>query len=64
MKNSHNTETMKNTGEMCMVFDGETSVDLGNFFINQEGEKVLVTDMVSAEKYGHLVKQKIYVRRE
>jgi hypothetical protein len=57
-----------NTGVICMVFvddpnreDGRRCVDLGNYFKTPDGENVLVIDKEIAQKYGHLVKEKIYV---
>lgn len=57
-----------NTGVICMVCvddpnreDGRRYVDLGNYFKTPDGENVLVTDKETAKRYGHLVKEKIYV---
>ncbi len=56
--------TFRCTGEMCMVHIGETSIDMGNYYVNEEtGEKVLVTRRELAEKYSQLVPVRIYVRR-
>lgn len=55
---------LKLTGEICVVHIGETSVDLGNYYIDEEtGEKVLVTFKELAQKYYVLVHVPIYVRR-
>ena len=52
------------TGEMCMVHIGEASIDMGNYYVNEEtGEKVLITRRELAEKYCQLVPVRIYVRR-
>ena len=51
------------TGEMCMVHIGEASIDMGNYYVNEEtGEKVLITRRELAEKYCQLVPVRIYVR--
>ena len=49
---------------MCMVHIGEASIDMGNYYVNEEtGEKVLITRRELAEKYCQLVPVRIYVRR-
>lgn len=59
-----------NTHSICCVFvedpnreDGVKMIDLGNYFKNDNGDIVLVTSMQLAVKYGHLVKEKIFVRK-
>lgn len=68
--NDNNEVFFENTGEICTVFikddnrdEGFRSVDLGNFFRTPSGEKVLITSRHLADKYGHLVKENIYVPR-
>ena len=61
--------TYKNTGVMCVVTvedvnrkDGIKSVDLGNYFTNDKGDKFLFTSFENAEKYWHLVNVPIVIR--
>ena len=60
----------KNTGQMCMIAvpdpnneDGFRYVDLGNYFIDYDGNKCLVTTLENAKKYSSQVKVPIYVRK-
>ena len=59
-----------NTGEMCVVQvadanreDRARMVDLGNYFKTEDGQKVLVTSLENAKKYGELVNVPIYTRK-
>jgi len=53
---------MKNTGTMCMIAvhnpnneDGMELVDLGNYFIDDNGKKCVMLTETQAKKYSHLV---------
>ena len=59
-----------NTGEICTVFPGDDSkeegfrcVDVGNFYKNAKGERVVVTDIEKAKKYSGLIDVPVYIRR-
>lgn len=58
-----------NTYQMCIVFvpdqnreEGFKCVDLGNFFKDEMGKKVLITSRELAEKYSKLVDVPIFIR--
>lgn len=59
-----------NTGVMCMIHvkdnnchDGIRSVDLGNYYIDENGNYCLITSAELARRYAHLVAVPVYVRR-
>lgn len=59
---------MKNTGEICLVrvFDsnreeGFRVVDLGNYYLSDDGQKCLITTEKLAVEFGHLVNVPIYI---
>lgn len=60
---------MKNTGEMCVVTvpdanrkEGFRWVDLGNYYLTDKGEKVLITSLDLAQRYCSFVSCRIYVK--
>jgi len=59
------------TGEICLIAvqdpsreDGFRHVDLGNYYETKGGQKVLITTVELARRYGHLVDVPVFVRRE
>lgn len=59
---------LTNTGIICRVTDpnspdGIKHIDLGNYFIDTDGSKCVITSEEYAEKYGHLIGVQIYVPR-
>ena len=46
-----------------MVHVGERSIDMGNYFTDENGARCLITSRELAEKYSQLVGCPIYVRR-
>ena len=46
-----------------MVHIGERSIDMGNYFTDENGARCLITSHELAEKYGQLVSCPVYVRR-
>jgi len=58
-----------NTYEMCIVMvpdqnrkEGVRNVDLGNFFKDEMGKKVLITSRELAEKYSKFVDVPVFIR--
>jgi len=58
-----------NTYEMCIVMvpdqnrkEGCRNVDLGNFFKDETGQKVLITSRELAEKYSKFVNTPVFIR--
>ena len=47
---------------ICMVYDGERCIDLGNYY-ERDGVRVLLTSEKLAKEYGYLVDCPIYIRR-
>lgn len=61
---------LTNTGVICLVAvtdpngdDGIKHIDVGNYFIDTDGSKCVITSEDYAEKYGHLIDVPIYVPR-
>lgn len=59
-----------NTNEICFIKvkcpnreEGFKMVDLGNYFKNEKGEKVLITTLEKAKRFGHLVDVDIYIHK-
>lgn len=56
-----------NTGAMCMVHVNENGVDrvidLGNYYCDKKGERVLITSVNLAELYARFVNVPVYVFR-
>jgi len=60
---------MKNTGVMCMITvndanreDGIKHIDIGNYYIDEQGEKCVITTKDIANKYSELIDCKIYTK--
>ena len=60
-----------NTGEMCMIIvrddnreEGIRPVDIGNYFKDTKGNKVLIMNKEDAIKYNKLVDCPIYIRKK
>ena len=43
--------------------EGFRCVDVGNFYKNAKGERVVVTDIEKAKKYSGLIDVPVYIRR-
>ena len=41
--------------------EGFRLVDVGNYYADGKDEKFLITSFELAKKYGHLVKEKVYI---
>ena len=59
---------MKNMNEICLVAiedlnqnDELKFIDLGNYFLDSNGRKCLITSKELAEKYSHKVNVPIYI---
>ena len=64
-------KTFKNTGVMCMVTiadfsrdEGFKHVDLGNYFLDSNGNKCLITSKELANKYYKQINVPIYAYKE
>jgi hypothetical protein len=52
----------KNTGVICLIDVGESFVDMGDYYINEQtGERVLITRKDLAERYSNFVDVPIYI---
>lgn len=59
---------MKNTGAICLVHifdptreDGVRSVDIGNYWLDENGQRCVITSLELAKRYAHLVDVDVYV---
>lgn len=60
----------KNTGVMCLVSvrdinreEGFKSVDVGNFYEDADGNKMVLMTIDDANKYANLIDVPVYTRR-
>lgn len=56
-----NSKAFRDTGEMCMVHIGERSIDMGNYYTDSNGNRVLITTAERANLYANLVSVPVYV---
>ena len=62
---------MKRTGEICVIYVVDhnrknefKNVDLGDYYITEEGETILLTSKRLARKYAHLVSVSVYTYKQ
>ena len=53
---------MKNIGIMRMVHVNDRDIDMGNYFVDDNGVRCLITSRELAEKYSYLVGCPVYAR--
>ena len=62
-------DNMKDTGVMCLITindenekDGIRHIDIGNYFLDEKGNKCVITTYELARKYHNLIDCDIYIR--